>query len=322
MKKKVFFIILLLISFKSFSETIVIYGPESMKWVEKVFKEDFKKETGDEIKFIGIKGLVTRLVLEKKNPRSDVVLGLTLISGELAKSQNLLTQFKPANSSLIHKEEFIMDKDYFITSFDYGVMGINYSVNAFSIPPRSFEDLANHSKKLLIQDPRSATGQEILLWSVALYGDKYLEFWKKLKPSILTTTSDWDDSFAKLTSGEASMMMGYATSNAFFYNEDKSKIQFDSFIPDEGGYIYLEGAALTNKKDIKDGAKKFIEFILSPNAQKLLVEHNYMLPVTNIEIPKEYKSIPIPKKIVTLDAKNAVINLELWKNQLIKLLKE
>ncbi|MGL5124447.1 MAG: thiamine ABC transporter substrate-binding protein, partial [Fusobacteriaceae bacterium] len=73
MKKKVFYIILLLVSFKSFSETIVIYGPESMKWVEKVFKEDFKKETGDEIKFIGIKGLVTRLVLEKKNPRSDVV---------------------------------------------------------------------------------------------------------------------------------------------------------------------------------------------------------------------------------------------------------
>lgn len=322
MKKIFTSIVLLLVSLNSFSETIVIYGPESMKWIEKVLKDDFKKETGDEIKFISIKGLVPRLALEKNNPKSDVVLGLTLISGELGKSKNLLAQYKSQNSALISKEEYILDKDYYITSFDYGVMGINYNTNTLTNPPKSFEDLKDYPKKLLVQDPRSATGQEILLWSVALYGENYLEFWKKLKPSILTTTSDWDDSFAKLTSGEAPLMMGYATSNAFFYNEDKTKIQFDSFIPEEGGYIYLEGAALTNKKDIKEGSKKFIDFLLTPKVQNLILENNYMLPVTDIELPKEYQSIPVPKSIVTLDAKEAVLNLEIWQNNLIKLLKE
>lgn len=322
MKKLFTSIVLLLISLNSFSETIIIYGPESMKWVEKAFKEEFKKETGNDIKFVGIKGLVPRLALEKNNPRSDVVLGLTLISGELAKSQNLLTQYKPKNSSLISKEEFVLDKDYYITSFDYGVMGINYTVKAFSTPPKSFEDLKNHPKKLLVQDPRSATGQEILLWSVALYGDIYLDFWKNLKPSILTATSDWDDSFAKFTSGEAPMMMGYATSNAFFYNEDSSKIISDTFIPEEGGYIYLEGAGLTNRKNVKEGSKQFIEFLLTPKAQKLIVENNYMLPVTDIELSKDYQFVPVPKKIVTLDAKDAVKNLETWQNELIKVLRD
>lgn len=303
----------------SIGETITIYAPESMKWIEKEFKEDFFNKTGDEIKFVGIKGLVPRLKLEKNNPKSDIVLGLTQINGEQAKAENLLLPYKPENSKNISKSEFIMDRDWYLTPFDYGAMAINFNKKALSSPPKSFKEIELMDKQLIMVDPRSSTGQELLLWSVAIYGEKWKEFWEKMKPSILTVTSDWDDAFAKFSAGEAPMMMGYATSNAYFYSEDGDMV-YDSFIPQEGAYIYLEGAALTKKKNVKEGAKKFIEYLLTPEAQQKLVNSNYMLPVTNIQLEKSFQYIPEAKNIVTLDSAEAVKNLEKWKQDLVDIL--
>lgn len=309
----------LIFSITSYSEVITIYAPESMKWLEKEFKEDFKKKTGDEIRFVGMKGILSRAKLERGNPKSDILLGLTQISGEQAKSENLITPFKPSNSSLISRAEFIMDREWYMTPFDYGAMAINYNRKTLPNPPADFTELSRLDRKLIMEDPRSSTGQEILLWSVALYGDNWKEFWKNLKPAILTVTSDWDDAFAKFSADEAPMMMGYATSNAYFYWE-KEEAKYDSFIPAEGGYIYLEGAALTNRKEIKEGAKKFIEYLLTPEAQEKIVKNNYMLPVTDIEIGKEFQYIPVPEKIVSLDPAQAVKNLDKWKNELVEIL--
>lgn len=317
--KKTISMALLFLSAVSYSEVITIYAPESMKWLEREFKEDFKSKTGDEIKFVGMKGVVARAKLEKNNPKSDILLGLTKISGEQAKNEKLITPYKPSNSNLISKSEFIMDRDWYLTPFDYGAMAINYNRKQLPTPPATFEELSKLEKKLIMEDPRSATGQEILLWSVALYGDNWKDFWKKMKPAILTVTSDWDDAFAKFSAEEAPMMMGYATSNAYFYS-DKEEAKFDSFIPKDGGYIYLEGAALTSRKNIKEGAKKFIEYLLTPEVQAKLVKNNYMLPVTGIEIGKEFQYIPVPEKIVTINSEDISRNLEKWKNELVEIL--
>lgn len=308
-----------IISFSTMADVITVYGPESMKWLEQTFKEDFKNKTGHTIKFVGIKGLIPRMVLEKNNPKSDIILGLTLVNIEQAKTEKLISQYKPENAKYIANTDFIMDDEWYVTPFDYGPMGINYNKKLLPNPPKTFNELTTLKKQLLVQDPRSATGQEILLWSIAMYGDNWKEFWKALKPAILSTTSDWDDSFAKFSSGEASMMMGYATSNAFFYADKDSNL--DSFIPENGGYIYLEGAALTNKKEIKEGARKFINYLLEENSQKLLMEKNYMLPVRQIPIPSNYASIPVPNKILKLDAKKVFQNLETWKKELLEILK-
>lgn len=319
MRKKIMFTTMLFSTVLAMGEIITIYAPESMKWLEKEFKEDFFNKTGDEIKFVGIKGLVPRLKLEKNNPKSDVVLGLTQISGEQAKNEGLLTPFKPANSENISKPEFIMDRDWYLTPFDYGAMAINFNRKNLSTPPKSFEDMKKMEKQLIMIDPRSSTGQELLLWSVAVYGENWKKFWEGMKPSILTTTSDWDDAFAKFSANEAPMMMGYATSNAYFYSEDGDMV-YDSFIPEEGAYIYLEGAGLTKRKDVKEGSKKFIEYLLTPEAQIKLMNSNYMLPVTDVELGKAFKYVPKAEKIVTLDSAEAVKNLDKWKQELVNIL--
>lgn len=319
--KKIILTVFLLISALSFSkEEITIYGPESMSWIATDVAPAFKKETGIDINFIGIKGVVGRMKLEARRPRADVVIGLTQVDAAMAKKEGLTAQYKPSNTDNITKEEFIMDSDWYTTPFDYGAMAINYNKQELKDVPDSFEDIKSIKNGLILPGPDSSTGTEFMLWTIALYGDNWLDFWKELNPAVLTVTPGWNETFAKFTAGEAPMMAGYATSSAYFYEYGDNE-RYASFIPEEGGYIYLEGASLVQKKDIKDGAKKFMDYILSEDFQKLTASKNYMFPVTDVELPENYKEVPVPEKVVTIDGDDALENLDKWKRELSSVLK-
>ncbi|ADO83137.1 thiamine ABC transporter substrate-binding protein [Ilyobacter polytropus] len=320
--KKIFAFIFVLVAMTAYgNEVVTVYGPESMKWIQRDIASKFKEETGVEIKFVSINGLVPRMKLEKNNPRADVVLGLTPSSAEMAKNEGLTAKYRPKSYKNISKEEFIMDEEWYVTPFDYGALAINYDAQMLKNPPKSFEEISKMEKQFLVEDPRSFTGQEFMLWTIAVYGDQWKEFWKNLKPSILTVTPSWDEAFAKFTAKEAPMMAGYASSSVYFY-QDGNQNKYKSFIPEEGGYVYLEGAALVSKKKIKKGSKKFMDYILEKDFQELTAKKNYMFPVTNVKLPEEYKYVPVPKKVVTISGKDAVANLETWKKELIDILKD
>lgn len=305
------------------AEEITIYGPSSMKWIEKEYGKVFQKETGDTIKFVSIDGIVGRLKLEKKRPKADVVVGLTELTTEMARRENLILPYVPKNIDNIANVSFKMSSEY-VTPMDYGILAINYNKEKISNPPKSLKKLGAMTKQLMVENPKvSITGEEALQWSVALYGENWLDFWKELKPAIYSVEPGWSEAFAKFTAGEAPMMVGYATSNLFFTGEDSSK--YDSFLLEDGNYIYQEGAALVNKKEVKDGAKKFMERVLSDEFQKIMSEENYMFPVTNIEVSEGFKNVPTTDKIVKLtkeQMEDLIENLDSYKTQMIEVLKK
>lgn len=305
------------------AEEITIYGPSSMKWIEKEYGKVFQKETGDTIKFVSIDGIVGRLKLEKKRPKADVVVGLTELTTEMARRENLILPYVPKNIDNIANVSFKMSSEY-VTPMDYGILAINYNKEKIPNPPKSLKELGAMTKQLMVENPKvSITGEEALQWGVALYGENWLDFWKELKPAIYSVEPGWSEAFAKFTAGEAPMMIGYATSNLFFTGEDSSK--YDSFLLEDGNYIYQEGAALVNKKEVKDGAKKFMERVLSDEFQKIMSEENYMFPVTNIEVSEGFKNVPTTDKTVKLtkeQIEDLIENLDSYKTQMIEVLKK
>ncbi|MGL5984080.1 MAG: thiamine ABC transporter substrate-binding protein [Cetobacterium sp.] len=312
---------LMLLNLVSFAEEIVVYGPESMKWIETSAGTIFKEKTGSTIKFVPIDGVISRMKLEKRNPKADIVVGLTDINYLEAKNEQLIKNYKPSTASNILKKDFIIDEEWSVTPIDYGMLALNYNYEKINKELKTFEDLKKYKKELLIQDPRSFTGEGFMLWTIAVYGENWLKFWESLKPSILTVSSGWSDSFAKFSVGEGSIMSGYASSSLYFY-QDGNQDKYKSYIPEEGGYVYLEGAALVNKKDIKQSSQKFIDFILEPEFQKLALQKNYMFPVTDYKLPEDYKFVPTTDKVLKLDAKYVSENIEMWKKQLIEVLKK
>lgn len=308
-------------SLVSFGEEVVVYGPESMKWIESSAGAIFKEKTGVNIKFIPIDGLIPRMKLEKRNPKADIVVGLTDINYLDAKKDSLIKNYKPKTASNIVNKDFIIDSEWSVTPIDYGMLALNYNYEKLNKDLKTFEELKTYSKELLVQDPRGFTGEGFMLWTIAVYGENWLKFWEDLKPAILTTSSGWSDSFAKFSVGEGAIMSGYASSSLYFY-QDGNGDKYKSYIPEEGGYVYIEGAALVNKKNIKESSQQFLDFILEPEFQKLALEKNYMFPVIDYKLPEDYKLVPTTNKIVKLDPEYVAQNMERWKKQLVEVLKK
>ncbi len=321
--KKLILSVFLLVSIGLFAkEEIIVYIPDSMEWMNELVVP-FEEENNVDVKFVKFEGantILTRLLLEKRKPKADVVLGLAQSTFAKAKKEGLLAQYKPVGAEKI-VENFV-DKDYYGTLFDYGGLAIIYDSETMENPPKTFEEITKYEDILIIQDPRtSSTGQDFLLWTIALYGDEWQEFWRRLKPAIKTVTPGWSGSFGKLTAGEAPMMVSYASNEAYSH-EYYGGTKYLTIIPEEGGYVQVEASGLVNKKKINDLSKKFIDFTLTDDFQKEIPLKNWMLPATSVELPKSFEHYKTSEKYLSIENDKLVENLEKWLEEWEEIIKD
>jgi thiamine transport system substrate-binding protein len=315
MKRVLLLMISIIIISFVFAESLTVYVYDSLDWIKKGTIQKFEKMYGVDVNVVVLGdggNVLARLKMEKKNPKADVVIGLDQSLSVLAINEDLIMPYKPLNISKIKSDDLIYDKTYHLIPYDYGAIAIVYDPEKLDVVPKSFEDLTKMNKKLIIQDPRtSSTGQAFLLWTIAVYKDQWKDFWKRLKPAILTVTPGWSEAFAKFESGEAPMMVSYATDGAYsyyYYNSTKYK----AFIPEEGAYVQIEGAGIVKGSKNIELAKRFIEFILFDEFQKEIPLNQWMFPVIDTELPEAFKYAIIPNKILTVSPEDIDKNMEKW----------
>ncbi|PNR94914.1 thiamine ABC transporter substrate-binding protein [Petrotoga olearia] len=307
-------VMVVLLSF-AFSEELTVYIYESLSWIEGGTVQKFEEMNDCEVKVVKLGdagNVLTRLVLERKNPRADVVIGLDQSLAAKAVEEDLLIPYKPKNIENVKDKALIFDPEYYVIPYDYGAIAIIYDPEKIHEELESFEDLTKFKNSLIIQDPRaSSTGQAFLLWTIAVYENNWKDFWERLMPAILTVSPSWDDSFAKFEIGEAPMMVSYATDSAYsqyYYGSSKYKV----FIPKEGAYVQIEGAGIVKGTNNIELAQKFMEFILTEDFQKEIPLNQWMFPVIDVELPEVYQYAVVPEKILTIPAQELSNNLERW----------
>ncbi len=268
--------------------------------------------------------LLTRLILQKSHPQADVVVGLSQSQISKALNADLFQPYKPTDIASVVNKSFLIDPKYRVIPFDYGALAIDYSLKGLKNPPKSFEDLTKPCFKhsLAIEDPRtSGTGLDFLLWTIALYKDRWQDYWNRLLPSIKTITSGWDSAFEMLEKGEAKMMVSFATDEAYNYYYYKGS-DIGVTVPSEGAYVMVEYAGILNGTKHLNLARKFMDFILSKPFQEAIPLNQWMYPVTDVKLPEVYKYAPkISKSLILTPAfiqKNLSKWLEEWSALVIK----
>lgn len=315
MKKGTLLAVLIMLLSLAFSNELVVYVYESLSWIEEGTVQKFEEMNNCKVRVVKLGdagNVITRLILEKKNPRADVVIGLDQTLTIKAKEENLLIPYKPNNIDKIKDPSLIMDEDFCVVPYDYGAIAIIYDPEKIQDELISFKDLTKYKKSLLMEDPRtSSPGQSFLLWTIAVYKNNWIDFWKELMPTILTITPSWDDAFSLFELGQAPMMVSYATDNAYsqyYYGTSKYKV----FIPIEGAFVQIEGAGIVNGTKNLELSQKFIEFLLTEDFQKEVPLNQWMFPVTDVKLPEVYKHAIIPEKILTIPAEEILQNLDKW----------
>lgn len=277
--------------------------------------ELFTAKTGIEVDFVdcgdGVQ-LLSRAILERNDTQADILLGLDNNTAKDSIKSDLFEPYLPKGAKdCINQELFnILDAQNNLIPYDYSHFAMIFDTRSSIPEPKSLEDLADpiYKNKIIIMDPRTSTpGLGFVAWTRSIFTEdnktmQFEDYWKALKPNILSMPPSWSAGYNLFTSGEAPLVVSYSTSPAANLEYDKIDY-YKALVFDEGHYIQVEGAGILKDAPHKENAKLFMDFLISEEAQNELPLTQWMYPANkNVKLPECYaKAASNPTKTVTTD---------------------
>ena len=278
---------------KNASNEVVIYAHDSFasEWgAGPALCEAFEKKTGIKVNLISVGDAVQVLsnaILEKDAPVADILIGLDNNLYPKVKAADILEAYKPVDGDKVIDKTLLMEDGWLLVPYDWSSFAMIFDSESGIEAPTCLADLTKdiYRKKIILMDPRTSTpGLGFAAWTLAVYGmDGVADYWRSLKANILTMASGWSTGYGLFTEGEAPLVISYTTSPAYHvaYGEgDKFKaLEFT-----DGHTYQTEGAGLMKNAPNKENAKKFLDFLISAEAQE------------------SYKAVSaVPAKVLTVD---------------------
>ena len=267
----------------------------------------FEKATGIKVKFVA-KGdggqLLSSLVLEKDKSEADIALGLDNFLAPKALDSGLFRAYEPKGYGAI-PADLRLDKKARLVPYDYGYFALVWDSAKLANPPSSLQDLLKpeYARKLILLDPRTSTpGLGFLAWTKAVYGDAWRDYWRALRPSVLTLAPGWDQGYGLFTSGEAPLVLSYAADGAYHLEYEKTE-RYKALAFKDGFVRQVETAGILAKAKHPANAEKFMDFLVSEAAQRELPLTQWMYPaLPSVALPESYRAAVKPDKILQIDA--------------------
>ncbi|WP_156286162.1 Fe(3+) ABC transporter substrate-binding protein [Oceanivirga salmonicida] len=320
MRKLLFTLLMFSVTNIFAAEFVTVYSSRHYSDVDKILFEAFEKETGIKVKEVNMKeanSLIKRIKEEGTATEADVLLTVGLGDLYNAKKAGILQEIK--NETILSNiPKHLRDINNHWVSMTYRARVIVYNPATVNVNELStYEDLANPKWKgrIVTRSSSSAYNQNLIAFMVAKNGEKETLKWAKGLVSNFARDPEGND-----RAQAAYVMMGkadIAIMNTYYMGRmltDKDPIKVEAahklkiFFPNanEGGtHINISGAGLVkNSKNVKN-ANKFIEFLTSETAQKILTSKNYEYPA-NPKIPVNpviaswgsFKASAIPFEII------------------------
>lgn len=271
---------------------LVVYTYDSFaSWgPAKQIEEAFEKKYDVDLLFVAPASSgesLARLMAELETGGTDADLFVGLSDTSLPKTLDtqvfrLLDYSKIPNLKSV-PTHLLFDETKHVIPFDYGFVTLVYDVKALpeSDRPKSLEDLTlpKYAKKIIAIDPRtSSVGQAFLAWTIQEYGEKgYLDYWKRLKPNLLTVAGGWSAAYSMFKKGEAPIVVSYSTDTAYAVFSGKGP-KYGVLTLGGKAYRQIEGAGIVRTSKNIDLAYAFLDYLLSPEAQSLIPTTQWMFP--------------------------------------------
>ncbi len=307
--------------------TLTVYAYDSFvgEWGPgAAIAEAFEAKTGIKVNMVSAGNggeLLTKLEFEKNAPKADVIVG---ISEELTSRTIESGLLEPYSSEVLSEipENLIFDESHTLLPFDWGAYSFVYDSENIEEVPTSLNDLLDpkYKDKIIVMDPRtSSVGMGLLQWTLAVYGEEYLEWWKAVKDNLLTIADGWSSGYGLFTEGEAPLVLSYTTSPVYHKMWEETD-RFQATVFEEGNYLAIEGAGILKSSQHKDAAKLFIDFLLR-EAQSDIATTNIMFPVnTNTVLDEAFAIAPEPTKALLLDNSEVSQMRETWIDEWVEVM--
>ena len=275
--------------------------------------ELFESATGIKVNFIDCgKGVQTlsRAIMEKNDVRADVILGIDNNTAQKALEADILDSYLPKDALTIIAPELqaqlgTADK---LIPYDYSHFAMIFDTRSNLPEPKSLSDLTDpvYKSKIILMDPRTSTpGLGFVAWTRAVFADDndFTAFWNALKQNVLTMAPGWSAGYGLFTNGEAPLVISYTTSPAANFEYDKIDY-YKALVFEEGHALQVEAAGILKGAPNREAAERFMDFLISKEAQGTIPLTQWMYPVNkDVALPDCYgKAAAQPAKTVSTGA--------------------
>nr|WP_300337335.1 thiamine ABC transporter substrate-binding protein [Actinomyces sp.] len=287
----------------------------------------FEKDSGYTLEIVpsGDAGeLVNKLVLTKDAPLGDAVFGIDNTFASRALDEEVIdtsvTVTVPDQA-----ERYVVDSTPALVPVDFGEVCVNIDSAWFAdkglTPPSSFEDLARTEYKDLfvaINPSTSSTGLAFLLATIGHFGeDGFAGYWKQLVANGTKIDEGWTNAYYTDFSGGGEggaypIVVSYSSSPAATVSEDGTSSSTASVLATAFRQVEYAGALAGGANP--EGARAFIEWMLSTDVQSSIPDNMYMYPVSPEATLSEAMTAfgKVSDSPVTVEADAIAANREAW----------
>lgn len=304
------------------AEKIVVYTVIPETEVNRQINEEFTKRTGIDVEVLGIPAVGTvasRIRSEKAKPRADIFATATVDFQEsLAKDGLLLAYKSPLETDVIVKKGY-SDPNGFWHGW-YGLTtAIFWNTNRFDkdigakggAKPATWEDLLNPAYKgqIILANPQtSAIGYVLLATQIFRSGEaKAWDYTRKLNENVKQYTPSAPLTVTLVEQGEG-------TVGAFWLADIlTSKIgrkQPIDFVVPQDNVVSVWAASIVNGGPNPEGAKKYIDFLLTEYPQSINAKYGFRSPLNPKVGPPEGAPSLANLKTVAYDLPWAIENMD------------
>lgn len=312
------------------AQTLHIYTARHYDADSKLY-DLFTQKTGIKIKATQAKveELLKKLELEGENSPADIFITADVSNLTQAKelgvlasvSSKALDKVVPANLKDSDNSWYAITKRARVIVYD--------KENNKNPSIKTYEDLANPKYKgqILVRSAKSPYQKTLLASIIANDGEeKALKWAMGVKDNLAQTPKGGDRDQAKALINDPKLGAKYAVMNTYYIglmltSKNPKDVEVAErlgvIFPNQNGrgtHINISGAGVVKASQNKDDAVKFIEFLLSPEAQSILTEINYEYPVNQEVAPSavisslgQFKEDKIPLSKIAKNVKQAVI---------------
>lgn len=254
--------------------TLTLYtaGPAPLA---KSLAEGFEKNTGIKVNvFQATTGqIMARLEAEKANPQADVLISASWDTAVDMKAKGELLSYTSANASKVPSQL----KDTHYVAQGAAALAIVWNNTSGKPRPSDWKDLSNpiYKDSINMPDPASSGSAFGLVASLTSHSDYGWKYFESLKANNMSVPGANAQALNPVLQGAKSVVMGAVDYIALAAKAKGEKIEV--IYPASGTVLEARPAMILKTARNVDGAKKFIDYVLSVEGQEM-VANTLLLP--------------------------------------------
>jgi len=253
-----------------------------------IIAEAFEEETGIKVNFLPMSSgeVLTRIKAESANPQTDIWFGGGSDAFLQAKEEGLIQAYVSPNAANVN--EYFKDADGYWTAVSIVVVGFVVNTDRVASKgldvPAAWEDLiaSGFNDEISSPDPNiSGTAYTMVSGILQIMGEEAgWEFLDKFFANIDYLEKSGSTPPSKALQGE--YCLGIAPDpHITIMNNPGAAVT--AVFPEDGVLAWPSPVAIVEGAKNLDSARKFVDWALSDDGQKVLMEASPRVPVTNVE---------------------------------------